>query len=205
MFRSKLIAASFAFLLLLSLSDSAFACACCSERGFRSTVVGALDDYQLGLLKDMKMADSAELYVDEAGFESIRGLAELDKEFNDGGLESIDLISSYLNNAWKVTIKTPKGKTGTLTLPRPAKVTVFKVDLFEKAEGDPLLYKEFAFSGVVGSGTGAFKAGIAPATKYNLVFMGRGNMCDNAEDFQNWRLEVNGTKARYAFFGKMKA
>lgn len=205
MFRSKLIAAAFAFLLLLSLSDSALACACCAERGFRSTVVGSLDDYQLGLLKDMKMADNANLYIDEAGFESIRGLSELDKEYNEGSLEKIDLISSYLNNTWKVTIKTPAGKTGTLTLPRPAKVTVFKVDQFEKTEGDAVLYKEFVFSGLVGSGTGAFKSGIVKPTKFNLIFMGKGNMCDNAEDFTNWRLEINGAKARYAFYGKMKA
>ncbi len=204
MFRSKLIAATFALLFILSLSDSAFACACCSERGYRSMQVSALTPYQRDLLKDMKMADSAEIYLDAGGYEEIKGLAELNKEFNDGGLESLDLISSYLNNSWKITIKTPAGKTGTLTLPRPAKITVFKVDLFEKAEGDPLLYKEFSFSGNVGSGTGAFKAGIAPATKYNLVFSGRGNFCDNAEDFSNWRLEVIGTKASYSFFGKMK-
>lgn len=205
MFRSKLIATSFAFLLLLSLSDSALACACCAERGFRSVMTDGLDDYQLGLLKDMKMEDSANLYIDEAGFESIRGLSELDKEYNDGNLEKIDLVSSYLNNTWKVTIKTPKGKTGTLTLPRPAKVTIFKVDQFEKTEGDPILYKEFVFSGIVGSGTGAFKAGIVRPTKFNLIFMGKGNVCDNAEDFTNWRLEINGAKARYSFFGKMKA
>lgn len=205
MLKSKFVAVSLAVMFILSLSGSALACACCAERGHRSVMVDGLDDYQLGLLKDMKMADTANLYIDEAGFETIRGLSELDKEYNDGGLEKIDLVSSYLNNTWKITIKTPAGKTGTLTLPRPAKVTVFKVDQFEKTEGDPILYKEFVFSGIVGTGTGAFKAGIVRPTRFTLVFMGKGNMCDNAEDFTNWRLDINGAKARYAFFGKMKA
>ena len=34
---------------------------------------------------------------------------------------------------------------------------------------------------------------------------GHGNNCTNAEDFTNWRLDVTGAKADYAFFGKMKA
>lgn len=205
MFRSKLIAVSIAFLFILSLSDSALACACCAERGHRSTVVGKLDNYTLGLLKDMKMADSTVLYTEAPGFELIKGLAELDKEYNAGELEKIDLVSSYLNDTWKVTIKTPAGKTGTLTLPRPATATVFKVDLFETTEGEPGVYKEFIFNGIVGAGTGAFKAGIVRPTKFSLIFMGKGNMCDNSEDFTNWRLEVKGAKADYAFFGKMKA
>ncbi|HMT09250.1 MAG TPA: hypothetical protein PKA82_14700 [Pyrinomonadaceae bacterium] len=205
MLRSKFFAVLFAVTFLLSLSGSALACACCAERGFRSLRVAALDEYQRGLLKDMKMEDTVNLYTDEAGFEMIRGLRDLEKEYNDGGLEKIDLVSSYLNNSWKITIKTPGGKTGTLTLPRPSVATMFKVDQFERTEGDAVLYKEFMFNGNVGSGTGAFKSGIVSPTKYSLVFMGKGNFCDNAEDFTNWRLEINGSKARYAFFGKMKA
>ncbi len=68
-----------------------------------------------------------------------------------------------------------------------------------------MLYKEFIFEGTVGSGTGVFKGGIVRPTKYTLVFQGRGNMCDNSEDFTDWRLQVAGSKAKYSFYGKMKS
>ena len=54
-------------------------------------------------------------------------------------------------------------------------------------------------------GGGFFKSGIVRPTKYTLIFQGRGNNCDNAGDFTNWRLAINGKKASYAFYGKMKA
>jgi hypothetical protein len=57
--------------------------------------------------------------------------------------------------------------------------------------------------GNVQSGTGLFKAGIVNPPTYFLVFQGRGNGCDNAGDFSNWRLEINGRRAQYAFFGKL--
>jgi len=36
-----------------------------------------------------------------------------------------------------------------------------------------------------------------------LIFQGRGNRCDNAEDFTHWRLEISGKKTSYAFFGEL--
>jgi hypothetical protein len=60
--------------------------------------------------------------------------------------------------------------------------------------------EEWRLEGEV-KGSGIFRSGL-PA-KYMLVFQGRGNACDNPEDFRNWRLEVRGEKARYAFYGKL--
>lgn len=205
MLKTRLFAAMSLVMITLMFSGSALACACCAERGYRSLKVETLDSYQLGLLKDMNMDDTAELYTDASGFESITGLTELDKEYNDGGLEKLNLVDSFLNNTWKITIKSPAGKTGTLVLPKPAKVTIYKADQHENPTGEAILYKEFIFNGTVGSGSGMFKAGIVKPTSYTLVFQGKGNMCDNAEDFNHWRLELNGSKAKYAFFGKMKA
>jgi hypothetical protein len=68
--------------------------------------------------------------------------------------------------------------------------------------GGPLLYKEWRFEGQV-SGTGLFRAGTTAPAKYFLVLQGRGNGCDNAEDFKHWLLRVNGTKAEYAFYGEL--
>jgi hypothetical protein len=49
------------------------------------------------------------------------------------------------------------------------------------------------------------KAGITRATTYFLVFQGRGRGCNEVGDFRNWRLEVEGPRAGYAFFGKLSS
>lgn len=188
--------ALFSAVVLLAASTVSFACACCADRGTYWVSTNAPDAYTLGLLNDMRMDAGVELYM-TAGEDQMKGIGDL-------GWEDLSIVDAFTNNTWKITIKSAAGKTGTLTLPRPAKMTSKKIDLREKEEGDPVLYKEYAFSGVVGSGTGVFKSGIVRPTKYTLLFQGRGNFCDNAEDFTHWRLEVTGSKADYAFFGKMK-
>jgi hypothetical protein len=65
-----------------------------------------------------------------------------------------------------------------------------------------LLYKEWRLEGEI-KGSGIFKNGMTAPAKYVLVLQGRGNGCDNAEDFGNWRLQVRGEKADYAFYGKL--
>lgn len=201
----KFIFAAASLLMVFAVSSSALACACCAEHGYRDMWTGAIDNARLDLLKDMNFGKTAVLYTDEAGFESVRGLNSLEKEYENGGLDNISLVDVFTRNIWKLTLKTPSGKTGTLTLPRPSKISVFRADLHEVeiGAGEAVLYKEFRFNGYVGSGTGFFKSSIARPTSYSLVFQGKGNMCDNAEDFNHWRLEVTGSKASYAFFGKM--
>ena len=194
----KSLLALFSVVILLAASTVSFACACCAERGTYLVSTMIADTYHLDLLKDMHFGSSTELYM-TAGEDDIKGITGLDL-----GGEGLSIVDAYTNNAWKLNIKIAGGKSGTLTLPRPAKITTRKIDLREAKEGDPILYKEFVFEGTVGSGSGIFKVGIVRPTKYTLVFQGRGNMCDNAEDFTDWRLQVTGSKADYAFFGKMK-
>lgn len=105
---------------------------------------------------------------------------------------------------WLFDFKDDKNKSGILNLSAPVSMVSYMVDLREKKEGDPVLYKEWRFQYNVSQGTGIFKAGVAPATKYFLVLQGRGNMCWAAEDFTSWRLEVTGKKADFAFYGDLK-
>jgi len=57
--------------------------------------------------------------------------------------------------------------------------------------------------GVIG-GNGLSRRARQPApAKYFLVLRGRGNGCDNAEDFKRWRLQVAGRNAEYAFYGEL--
>ncbi len=207
MLKNQLLAALFSLICVISLSSTTFGCACCSERGTYNVWTGKPDAYHLGLIREIKFGKAAELYMTEAAFESIRGLAALQKESDAGTMGDLSLVDMFTNNTWQMTIKTAGGKSGTLTLPVPSKMTIFKADTHEKSEesGEITVYKEFQFKGTVASGSGIFRGGIVRPTTYSLVFQGRGNNCDNAEDFAHWRLDVLGSKASYAFFGKLKS
>ncbi len=105
---------------------------------------------------------------------------------------SIMVVSLFLssNQVWACACCAENGEYGipsnsvTLSLPLSAKMLRYRADVHDgKASGGgPLLYKEWRFEGPV-KGTGFFRPGITPEARYLLVLQGRGNNCDNAEDF----------------------
>lgn len=196
---------------LLFPSD-AFACACCSEPGTYMIWNGKPGENELGILGDIKFDKNAFLYMTAAGFDGMKGLSEIAKDMESGTWTAapadFELANAYAAKTWKFTFKTPSGKSGTLTLPMPAQMLQFKVDIHDgksSGGGGPLLYKEWRFKGNVLSGTGIFKSSIVRPTTFFLVLQGRGNGCDNTEDFANWNLEIRGKKADYSFFGKLSS
>ncbi len=203
---SIFLTAFFAFVLFLP--AEALACTCCAEKGTYSISTGKPSENDLEILQAMRFASKANLFMTEADFEIIKGLDDIKKELSGDAnlLPEFDMGNIFAAKTWKFTIKTKGGKTGTLTLPMPAQMLKFKVDIHDKEDGgagSPLLYKEFRFKGNVQGGTGLFNAGIVRPTTYFLVFQGRGNGCDDFQDFTHWRLEINGKRAQYAFFGNM--
>jgi hypothetical protein len=199
-----------AFVIAFVVTTRAAACACCSEPGTYQIWTGKPKDFQLEILKEMQFDDKAFLFMTEAGFDSIKGLSTIEKEFDDGSWVAspggLDLVNTFNGRSWTFTIKSPKGKTGTLKLPVPSQMLVFKADIHDgeiSGGGGPLLYKEFRFKGTVSSGSGFLAGSILKPTTYLLVFQGRGNGCDNTEDFSNWNLEITGKGARYRFFGDL--
>lgn len=191
-----LFSAFFALMLVCSSATDVMACACCTEEGEYSIRVHKPDDYVVSLLKNIEFAKTAKLFTGEAEPEEVtKGLLNPNDNYS--------LTGAFSNNLWQLNFK-DGNNVGTLKLPLPVKMLNFKADIHDSEVGGtgPKLYKEWRFEGQL-SGTGIFKAGIAPLTKYFLVLQGRGNICDNAEDFTHWRLEVTGKKASYAFFGKL--
>jgi len=191
---------------LMTAPVNSFACACCSEDGLYSIWTGKPDGYNLEVLQDIKFAQDPQLYMDAAGAENIKGLESLTAAAEDIEYWKFNLTDSFATKTWKLNFKAYNGKTGTLVLPLPAQMVSFKADIHDgktSGGGGPLLYKEWRFKGNVQTGNGIFQAGIIKPTTYFLVLQGRGNGCDNAEDFTHWRLEINGKKADYKFFGKL--
>jgi hypothetical protein len=212
MFLKKLSLIFLALACLASFANDALACACCSESGEYRIWTGKPDKYNVDLLAEMKFDQAAYLFMTEAGFDMIKGLDSIAKAYESDSWvaspEYFSLINAFGAKTWKFNFKTKDGKTGALSLPMPSQMVQFKADIHDgktAGGGGPLLYKEWRFKGNVQSGSGFFQAGIANPTSYFLVLQGRGNSCDNAEDFTSWRLEIDGKKAKYAFFGKLSS
>ncbi len=204
----------FLFGVLLSITAlfpaDVFACACCAETGHYSIRTNKPGEFQLGILQEMEFDKTAALFMTEAEFAIIKGLEAIQAEMSAPGWVAgpgeIGFSSVFAAKAWKLNFKTPKGKTGVLTLPIPAQMVNYSVDIHDgKSFGGngPMLYKEWRFKGNVQSGTGFLQAGIVKPTTYFLVFQGRGNGCDDVTNFTHWHLEINGAKAQYEFFGKL--
>lgn len=195
----------------LFLTAEAFACACCSEPGTRYAGTERIDSFRLTLLNDIEFGKKAELFTTEAGFDTILGLDPLRKEYESEGWTAesgfFDLTGNFAGRAWRVNLKSVKGKTGSLVLPMPATMRSLKVDIHDGSDRGlgPVLYKELVFEGRVASGTGFFRSGLARPATYTLVFQGRGHGCDEPTDYKNWHVQVYGPKANYAFYGVTKA
>ena len=182
---------------MIVMHQQVWACACCAESGQYSISMTKPDNYKLGLMKRIHFANAARLFTGEADVEdAVKGLAH--------PAEKYSLSGSLITGTWKFFFR-DGDHLGSLDLLLPAKFLSYSADIHDGqigGGGGPLLYKEWRFEGVV-YGSGVFRGGLTAPAKYFLVFQGRGNNCDNAEDFTHWRLEVTGRKASYAFFGEL--
>lgn len=176
------------------------ACACCSDPGtYGLQSDEPLTGYVLEQIKGLEFASDAQLFLVDGPEpeEQVKGLTAIS--------QSYALATVTETKQWRLTFRTEDGKSGELTLPLPSKMAKFAVDIHNgetNAAGEPLLYKEWRLEGRV-TGNEMFKEGFAASARYALVFQGRGNRCDNADDFTHWRLEISGKKAAYAFFGEL--
>jgi hypothetical protein len=199
----------FAVVCLMSFVNTALACACCAEEGTYILWTGKPGESENAILDSMKFDRKTKLYLTEAGFDMVKGLDSLRPDYESEAFAawdgSFDLVNEFTNKTWKFTIKSPSGKTGTLTLPMPTQMVQFKVDTHDTKDLGlgPRLYKEFRFKGFVQNGTGMFRASLIKPTTYFLVFQGHGNFCDDVSDFTNWHLEIDSKKAQYEFNGQL--
>lgn len=188
------------FLIVWFFPSTAFACACCAERGHYSIRTAKPSSYELSELGKLKFQD-AELYTDAGYPETIKGISPLGDSFSVDGLLS--------GKIWRFNFKDNNQKTGKIDLTKPLSMVEYMADLpgNETASESAMvfLYKEWRFKYKVQNADGIFKNGFAPANEYFLVLQGYGNICTSAEDFKKWRLEINGKKSDFAFFGKLNA
>lgn len=187
------------FLITWVFPSSAFACACCAEPGHYSLRTAKPTAYELEELGKLKF-QTAELYTDAGYPDTIKGIKPLGDEFS---------VETILNGkVWSFNFKDNENKTGKLDLTKPLSMVEYMVDLPSLNDANQTmitLYKEWRFKYRVQNANGIFKSGFAPANEYFLVLQGYGNACTSAEDFKQWRLEISGKRADFAFYGDFAA
>ncbi len=175
-------------------ATSAHACACCSDPGSYSLKTGKITEYEFSQLAGIEFEKEATLFMTDAGEDGVKGVSSI--------ADTYAITAKFDKKKWVLKLRTEDGKTGTLTLTMPAKLTDFAVDIHDGQKsggGGPLLYKEWRFEGAA-TGEGIFQKGKA---RYSLVFQGRGNNCDNGSDFGHWQLAITGKGIDFSLHGKL--
>jgi hypothetical protein len=168
---------------LILTPQQVWACACCAEDWQYRIGMNKPRNYEIELMKRMRFGDTANVFTGEADVaDVVKGLTN--------PAETYSLTGSLVAKAWKLAFR-DENNLGALNLLLPVRYLSYGADIHGRMSGGggPLLYKEWRFEGVV-SGCGIFRAGLTASAKYFLVFQGRDNNCDNAEDFTHWRLEI---------------
>lgn len=197
------------FVLVSFRPGKPYYCACCADEGDYYTHSVKVDKEKLSLFAEMKMNKGTDIYMTEAEDEWFRGMKSIEKGYNDWASTDTVEGNKYLNvqssvNAknWKFSFTTRDGKTGTLNLLMPLKVESFGADIHDSERSSMIvLYKEYRFKGTVQSGTGFFSSGLSKPAAYTLILQGRGNYCENATDYKNWRLQIKGAAADFVLMG----
>lgn len=203
----KICAGAVALMCLLSVllwpaasvdASAASACACCSDPGIWYERTDRIDEYEMTEINRLRFDAVANTYMTDGGEELLEGISNPAEEYT--------FSLTKRQRRWALNFKDKAGRAGTLSFTLPASIVEFAADINDGQQsggGGPLLYKEWRLTGPV-TGTGVFKKGSTPQTKFRLVFQGRGNGCTSAEVFDNWKLQIFGPRASYQFYGKFK-
>ncbi|MEA2174420.1 MAG: hypothetical protein QOD00_2012 [Blastocatellia bacterium] len=173
----------------------ALACACCADIGewfLRTTTVGG---QEVGELNRLRFSKTATTFQGEAELDGIEGISH--------PADSYTLTQTRTGRQWVLKFLDQQGHSGSLYITIPASAISYGADLHDGSQGGgggPLLYKEWRAQGGL-RGTGIFSRGITPDARFRLVFQGRGNSCENVEDYKNWLIEVSGRRAQYTLYG----
>lgn len=193
-----------AVLFLIAAATPSLACACCIERGYYEHWRGKPGQQYTSILSELTPAGKAELYVTAAGYNDIKGIPTKHFTDRDGG-QSFDIATTFSGRAWRMNLDAGAGGKGSLVLPMPVLITKHAVDADGVDTGLGVrAYKELIVRGAVASATGIVNSA-ARAAKYELIFLGHGNGCDDHSDYSRWRLQIKGPRADFVLFGTFPA
>jgi hypothetical protein len=152
-------------------------------------------------IERLRFGKEARLYIGEAGVETIKGIQDPAERYDlsvnwDETHPGKTNLSFSLDNL--------SGRSGTLSLRLPQKISIFEVDPRDSADQGtgPVLYKEWKLTGEV-TGTGVFSGTNSSNQVLTLILQGRGNSCTSAADFTHWTLVMEGPNGSYSLFGDL--
>jgi len=185
---------------VMTMPATAYACACCAERGTWFQDKARADPEVLAIVGKLgsRLDQTASLYLSAAGLEEVKGISPASETY------SLRRLPPHTRD-WKLEFTDRGGNRGTLAFTIPDTAVYYGVDSQDGPQagvGELLLYKEWRFEGPV-AGTGIFRGGTARGARFRLIFQGRGNMCPNPDDFKSWVLQVMGPRAAYDFYGSI--
>ena len=177
-------------------ASPAFACACCTNEGQRNVATVTLDSGKRAEIESLRFGDKATLFTGEGDADNVKGIATPSGTYRLG--------ASWQNDRLVLSLRDAAGHTGTLSLARPATLSVFEVDPRDRPDkgNGPRLYKEWKLSAAA-AGSGVFQPGIAPRQILTLILQGSGNSCTSAIDFTHWTLVMQGPAANYTMYGDL--
>src|ERR1700738_2821840 len=100
--------------------QDALACACCSSTGKRTDIVTKLDTNRVEQLGQLRFDPAATLFLGEADPESVKGIATPSEKYQ--------LQAAWQGNRLGFSFRDNAGRSGTLSLTRPATIAIFHVD-----------------------------------------------------------------------------
>ena len=190
------ILAVFVFVSLWLGATQALACACCTDPGYRNVHVVPFDGSKRTEIKQVRFANSAQLFVTDGGLETVKGIKTPSERYK--------IRAKWEKSRVFFDLRDAQGGSGTLSLAIPLKLSVFEIDPRRGPDqgSGPVLYKEWKLTGKA-AGTGVFSAASGPGHLLTLIVQGRGNACTSADDFAHWTLVMQGSKANYHLFGDL--
>lgn len=178
-------------------TDTAQACACCTDPGQRFEMTGPYDTYIVGEMDRMRFAPTATLYSNPGFPESVEGLRD--------PTEQPYGVRATIGNVVTFVFTDPKGRVGRLQFPLPKVMSRFEVDPRASTApvppNGPTLYKEWRLQRTASFG-GQMTTGTAPVIA-TLILHGEGNSCSSSSDFKRWTLIVKGPNVAFTFLGDL--
>ena len=168
--------------------NRAAVCACCADEGEWYERTERVQTEQLALLDRLRFSPTAKKYMSPG-------------EDNDLS-EDYSLSHVRAGRSWQLKFRDDQGRTGTISFMIPVIAVTFGADLHDSPAGGvgPSLYKEWRFSGAARV-AGIFRSVMSAPVQFRLILQGRGNHCENAEDYRHWTLQISSGHRSYTFYG----
>ncbi|WP_337660594.1 hypothetical protein [Anderseniella sp. Alg231-50] len=195
-------AAGILVVLVFAPINSAHACACCAETGYRSETVSEVGTLGRHILQSIRFTSRAEL---DGSADNTLGLIKPSSDEPEGSLVYA-LESTVEPDILKFKLSREGQERGEISFPLPSVMTRFGVDTRDPADSEnrlgPTLYREWRLTGDA-TLTGLVTKGTQTA-QIRLILQGRGNYCVDVLDFTHWSLAVEGKAIRFSLIGELE-